>query len=100
MKAEQDAKIGQALRLALGYGMHTDMPDHILGHSTVERSRRIWWTVYTLNQETSSFLGSPQCMAEDDIHMALPEFREKRERQETLATRIRLSRAIGMINRS
>lgn len=95
-----ETKIGQALRMAFANGMHTDMPAHILGQSTVERSRRIWWTVYTLDQEMTSLIGSPQCMVEDDIHMALPEFGENKDRQATLATRIRLSRTIGKINQS
>lgn len=86
--------------MALGTGMHTDMPSHVLGQATVERSRRIWWTVYTLDQEMTSLLGSPQCMYDGNVFTALPEFTEKTQRQRTLATRIRLCRAVARINQS
>lgn len=86
--------------MALAQGMHTDMPTQVLGSATVERCRRIWWTVYTLDQEMTSLVGSPQCMFEEDVHLVLPEFAEKKQRQKTLATRIRLSRAIARTNRS
>ncbi|KAI1861080.1 hypothetical protein JX265_009699 [Neoarthrinium moseri] len=37
--------IGDAMRTALCYGMHTDMPVAQLGEEHVQRCRKIWWTV-------------------------------------------------------
>ena len=61
-------QIGQAMRVALGQGMHTDMPVDQLGDRIVERSRRIWWTVYVLDREMTSLMGLPQSVHDDDIH--------------------------------
>ncbi|KAM5344402.1 hypothetical protein ACJ41O_012939 [Fusarium nematophilum] len=63
-----------AMRVALGQGMHTDMPHEHLGEQKVERSRRIWWTVYVLDREMTSLMGLPQSIHDDDVHPQLPHF--------------------------
>ncbi|GKU20030.1 unnamed protein product [Fusarium langsethiae] len=89
--------IGQAMRVALGQGMHTDMPVDQLGERIVERSRRIWWTVYVLDREMTSLMGLPQSVHDDDIHPALPHFDGSSQRAAALNMQIRLCRSIASI---
>ncbi|KAF4339946.1 positive activator of transcription [Fusarium beomiforme] len=91
--------IGQAMRVALGQGMHTDMPVDQLGDRTVERSRRIWWTVYVLDREMSSLMGLPQSIHDDDIHHQLPHFDGSTQRVAALHMQIRLCRTIASVGR-
>ncbi|KAF4442345.1 hypothetical protein F53441_11773 [Fusarium austroafricanum] len=91
--------IGQAMRVALGQGMHTDMPVDQLGERIVERSRRIWWTVYVLDREMTSNMGLPQSIHDDDIHPALPHFDGNTQRVAALHMQIRLCRSIASVGR-
>ncbi|RGP73191.1 positive activator of transcription [Fusarium longipes] len=91
--------IGQAMRVALGQGMHTDMPVDQLGDGIVERSRRIWWTVYVLDREMTSLMGLPQSVHDDDIHPALPHFGGSKQRVAALHMQIRLCRSIASVGR-
>ncbi|KAL4731350.1 hypothetical protein ACLX1H_000316 [Fusarium chlamydosporum] len=91
--------IGQAMRVALGQGMHTDMPVDQLGDRIVERSRRIWWTVYILDREMTSLMGLPQSVHDDDIHPALPHFGDSTQRVAALHMQIRLCRSIASVGR-
>ncbi|KAG8352617.1 hypothetical protein FVEN_g9367 [Fusarium venenatum] len=91
--------IGQAMRVALGQGMHTDMPVDQLGEHIVERSRRIWWTVYVLDREMTSLMGLPQSVHDDDIHPALPHFDGSTQRAAALHMQIRLCRSIASVGR-
>ncbi|KAM0553232.1 hypothetical protein ACHAPJ_007520 [Fusarium lateritium] len=91
--------IGQAMRIALGQGMHTDMPVDQLGERIVERSRRIWWTVYVLDREMTSLMGLPQSVHDDDVHPQLPLFGGSTQRQAALHMQIRLCRSIASVGR-
>ncbi|EKG14254.1 hypothetical protein MPH_08544 [Macrophomina phaseolina MS6] len=91
--------IGQAMRIALCHGMHTDMPMQHLGEAHVERCRRAWWTVYVLDREMTSLMGLPQSIHDDDVHPALPTFSGSVQRTAALNMQIKLSRAIARINR-
>ncbi|KAM0351111.1 hypothetical protein ACHAPU_002895 [Fusarium lateritium] len=91
--------IGQAMRVALGQGMHTDMPVDELGEQIVERSRRIWWTVYVLDREMTSLMGLPQSVHDDDIHPQLPHFDGSSQRVAALHMQIRLCRSIASVGR-
>ena len=93
-------EIGQALRIAMGYGMHTDMPTHILGEATVERCRRAWWTVYILDREMTTLVGLPQSIHDEHINAALPKFSGLKQQGTELALRVRFYRAIIKINQS
>jgi hypothetical protein len=87
------------MRVALGQGMHTDMPVDQLGDHIVERSRRIWWTVYVLDREMTSLMGLPQSVHDDDIHPALPHFGGSTQRVAALHMQIRLCRSIASVGR-
>ncbi|KAF5001851.1 hypothetical protein FDECE_10840 [Fusarium decemcellulare] len=91
--------IGQAMRVALGQGMHTDMPLEHLGEQIVERSRRIWWTVYVLDREMTSLMGLPQSIHDDDVHPQLPHFSGSTHRVAALHMQIRLCRSIASVGR-
>lgn len=87
------------MRVALGQGMHTDMPVDQLGDRIVERSRRIWWTVYVLDREMTSLMGLPQSVHDDDIHPALPHYGGSTQRVAALHMQIRLCRSIASVGR-
>lgn len=87
------------MRIALGQGMHTNMPDGLLGEDVVERSRRVWWTIYVLDREMTSLLGLPQSINDRDIYPELPKFEESHHRRAALEMEIRLSRVIATINK-
>ena len=93
-------QIGQALRLALGQGMHTDMPPHVLDEAALERSRRVWWTVYVLEREMTSLTGLPQSIHDEDVTTPLPAFSGSAQQIAAHAMRIRLLRVMTRINRS
>lgn len=88
------------MRIALGHGFHTDMPVERLGEQVVERSRRIWCTVYILDREMTSLMGLPQSVHDDDVHPQLPTFSGLGRRSTALDLQIKLSRVISVINRS
>ncbi|KZN86679.1 putative transcriptional regulatory protein [Penicillium chrysogenum] len=64
--------IGHALRLALEYGMHTEMHGICLDVDFVQRSRLVWWTVYVLERRMSSLLGVPMGISEESISALFP----------------------------
>ncbi|KAK9779929.1 putative Fungal-specific transcription factor domain-containing protein [Seiridium cardinale] len=92
--------IGQAIRTALSYGMHTDMPVAQLGEGHVQRCRKIWWTIYVLDRQMTSLMGEPQSIQDGDIHCQLPVFHDSNQRTTTLDMHIKLARVIAEINNS
>ncbi|EPE04399.1 zn 2cys6 transcription factor [Ophiostoma piceae UAMH 11346] len=92
--------IGQAMRIALGQGLHTDMPVDRLGYHTVERARRAWWTVYVLDREMTSLMGLPQSIHDEDVHPQVPSFSGSLQRSTAFRMQINLSRVIANINRT
>ncbi|KAF6831213.1 C6 transcription factor [Colletotrichum plurivorum] len=91
--------IGQAIRMAMGEGMHTDMPAQQLGEAHVERCRRIWWTVHILDREITSLFGLPPSIHDDYVLCRLPTYSGSSQRTAALRMRIKLSEVIGSINR-
>lgn len=88
------------MRLAMNYGLHTDIkPDHF-GEAAVERIRRAWWTVYVLDRDLTSIAGLPQSIQIDDVYCQLPAFSGSITRTSTLKMQIKLSQLIADINRS
>ncbi|KAF1972246.1 hypothetical protein BU23DRAFT_508700 [Bimuria novae-zelandiae CBS 107.79] len=91
--------IGQAMRIALAEGMHTDMPVAELGEAFVQRCRRIWWSIYILDRQMSSQMGVPQAIRDDDITCQLTHFPESTQRTEALKMQIKLARVYAEISR-
>ncbi|KAI1861304.1 uncharacterized protein JN550_010983 [Neoarthrinium moseri] len=90
--------IGDAMRTALCYGMHTDMPVAQLGEEHVQRCRKIWWTVYVLDRQMTSLMGLPQSVRDQDISCQVPIFQESNQRTTTLGMHIQLARVVTEIN--
>ncbi|KAJ5092575.1 hypothetical protein NUU61_007445 [Penicillium alfredii] len=90
--------IGQAMRLAMAQGMHTQMPVEYLGEIRVERCREIWWTVYILDREMTSLMGLPQSINDDHVYTQLPTFSGSARKISALGMQIKLSRIIAEIN--
>jgi Fungal specific transcription factor domain. len=88
------------MRMAMCYGMHTDMPTRYLGESLVQRYRKIWWTVYILDREMTSLMGLPQSIRDDHLHHQAPTFFVSAQRTAALNMQIKLSQVIAEINGS
>ncbi|ENI01672.1 hypothetical protein COCC4DRAFT_75012 [Bipolaris maydis ATCC 48331] len=92
--------IGQAMRIALAEGMHTDMPVSELGEAFVQRCRKIWWSIYILDRQMSSQMGVPQSIRDDEITCQLTHFPGSVQRTAALKMQIRLARIYADIARS
>ncbi|KAI0425319.1 hypothetical protein F5Y09DRAFT_335067 [Xylaria sp. FL1042] len=90
--------IGQAMRLAMGCGLHTDMGTEGFSEELVERSRRAWWTVYILDREMTSLMGLPQSNYDHGVYPQLPSFLGSPQRTAALSIRIKISRIMAKIN--
>ncbi|KAI9695084.1 MAG: hypothetical protein M1820_008946 [Bogoriella megaspora] len=90
-------KIGQALRMAVEQGMHTDMRSLHLSESLVERCREIWWTVYVLDRQMTSLMGVPMSFSDDDITAPLPSFGGSLTKQKALDIHTKLASANATI---
>ncbi|KAJ5110164.1 hypothetical protein N7532_002809 [Penicillium argentinense] len=90
--------IGQAMRMAMAEGMHTQMPIEYLGENMVQRCRKIWWTVYILDREMTSLMGLPQTLNDDHINTLLPSFPGSVQRTAAIGMHIKISRIIAEIN--
>ncbi|KAF4454343.1 proline utilization trans-activator [Fusarium albosuccineum] len=89
--------IGQALRVALEDGMHTEMCSQNVDDPRAQRCRRAWWTVYMLDRQMSSLMGVPMGISDDAISAALPVFLEHPQKAMAVDIQIRLSRALAQI---
>ncbi|RJE18722.1 hypothetical protein PHISCL_08937 [Aspergillus sclerotialis] len=92
--------IGQAMRIALAQGMHTDMPAAQLGEDVVERCRRIWWTIYILDRQMTSLMGLPQSIQDDQLYHGLPSFSGSPQKVIAVAMQIKMCQIIAEINSS
>jgi proline utilization trans-activator len=86
--------------MAIFQSLHTEMPMQQLGSRYVERCRRIWWTVYILDRETTSLMGLPPTIHDDDVTCPLPDFSGATQRVTTLHMQVKLCRIIANINKS
>jgi proline utilization trans-activator len=92
--------MGQAMRIALIQGMHTDMPVENLGQPLVQRCRKIWWTVYILDRQMTSLMGLPQSVQDDDISCQVPTFSGSAQQAAALNMQIKLARIYAEIAKS
>jgi len=47
--------------------MHTQLPEEVLGATTVARCRNLWWSLYILDRHFSPSLGLPVTLQDSDI---------------------------------
>ncbi|UNI17800.1 hypothetical protein JDV02_004119 [Purpureocillium takamizusanense] len=92
--------IGQAVRMAMSQGLHTDVPIEQLGEAIVQRYRKVWWTVYVLDREMTSLMGLPQSVRDEDVHTQLPTFQGDPFRTVAFIMRTKLSHFIASIDRA
>lgn len=92
--------IGQAVRLSLASGMHTNMPIDYLGGEALQRRRRIWWTVYILDRQMTSLMGLPQSIEDNQIYHELPLFPESPHKVTALSIEIKMCQIIADVNRT
>ncbi|KAI9933007.1 hypothetical protein MW887_009261 [Aspergillus wentii] len=90
--------IGQAVRIALAQGMHTNMPVEPLGEALVQRCRKIWWTTYILDRQMTSLMGLPQSIHDDQLHYQLPLFTGSPQKVAALSMQIKLCQIIAEVN--
>lgn len=93
-------QMGQAMRLALNYGLHTNIRADRFGSASVERIRRAWWTVFILDREMTAVAGLPQSIEIQDVYCQLPAFSGSVTRISALKMQLKLSQLIADINRS
>lgn len=91
------AQIGQAMRLALVEGMHTDLPAAQIGHQWVERCRNLWWTVYILDRTLSSAVGAPLSVQDDHIKQPLGSPKHSSLKDATLVLHVKLCRVVSSV---
>ncbi|KAJ5551501.1 hypothetical protein N7461_006199 [Penicillium sp. DV-2018c] len=89
--------IGQAIRMAMSYGMHTSMPVEVLGYDMVQRCSKIWWTIYILDREMTSLMGLPQSINDRHVQTQLPSFTDPSETL-SLGMHIKLSQIVAEVN--
>ncbi|EME42292.1 hypothetical protein DOTSEDRAFT_175269 [Dothistroma septosporum NZE10] len=89
--------IGQAFRLAVEQGLHTDMQSLHLPSATVERCREVWWTVYILDRHMTSLMGVPMSLSDDEITACLPTFAGSTKKAIALSLHVRLAKAEAVI---
>ncbi|KAF9890614.1 hypothetical protein FE257_005745 [Aspergillus nanangensis] len=90
--------IGQAMRIALAQGMHTDMPVEHLGDPLVQRCRKIWWTVYILDRQMTCLMGLPHSIRDDQLHHQLPSFPGNPQRAIALSLQIKMCQIMEETN--
>ncbi|KAF3046110.1 hypothetical protein E8E12_011155 [Didymella heteroderae] len=83
--------IGQAMRIALIQGMHTDMPVMNLGEAVVQRCRKIWWTIFILDRHMTALMGLPQSIRDEDVSCQLPNYSSSPQRAAALNIQIKLA---------
>ncbi|OQV04959.1 Fungal Zn2-Cys6 binuclear cluster domain-containing protein [Cladophialophora immunda] len=89
--------IGQALRMALENGMHTEMRSQQVDSDLAQRYRKVWWTVYILDRQMSSLMGVPMGIADESISAELPTFSGQPQRSTAMNIQINLSKVLAQI---
>lgn len=77
-------------------GMHTQLPEEVLGAETVARCRNLWWTLYIMDRHFSSSLGLPMTTKDGDI-TTLVNMGNSDPRDLTFSLQVRLTRMLSFI---
>lgn len=77
-------------------GMHTQLPEEVLGAETVARCRNLWWTLYIMDRHFSSSLGLPMTTKDSDI-TTLVNTGNSDPRDLTFSLQVRLTRMLSFI---
>lgn len=93
-------QLGQAMRIAVVEGLHTDMDTQHHSPASLERCREIWWTVYVLDCHMSSLMGVPFTLNERDITARLPAFGGANQKTLALSVHVKLAKVTATILQS
>jgi hypothetical protein len=89
-------QVGHAIRIAQMEGMHTQLPEDVLGSSTVVRCRNIWWSLYIMDRQFSPSLGLPMTTQDSDISTLInPQVSDPRD--VTFSLQVRITRMLSFI---
>ncbi|OQU93775.1 Fungal specific transcription factor domain-containing protein [Cladophialophora immunda] len=64
--------LGMTIRIAYSLGLHRNTAHKSLDSVEKERARRLWWTLYQLDQEVSNQLGHPFAIVDEAICIQTP----------------------------
>ncbi|CAG9947829.1 unnamed protein product [Clonostachys rosea f. rosea IK726] len=90
-------KIGQAVRIAIGSGMHTPMQPDQVDQELIQRCRKAWWTIVVVDRQISCLIGLPIQVRDEDITTPLPVFPDSNQRNASLTIQVGLSRALAHV---
>lgn len=90
-------QIGQALRVCLVEGLHTNLPEMQIGETFAIRCNNVWWTTYILDRTLSATVGAPTSVNDEHISNVLPNPTESPTKLATLSLHVKLSRLISVI---
>lgn len=91
------SQVAQAIRIAQLEGLHTQLPEDVLGSETVVRCRNLWWTLYIMDRHFSCSLGVPINTQDTDITTLFDPPSTSSQRDGTLALRVKLSHLLSSI---
>lgn len=78
--------------------MNREIPEGVLSEGEREHRRRLWWTVYILDRKLSINMGSPLSgLQDEDIDVALPNFRSHAVSSEGLSLHVKVTRLTGLV---
>lgn len=80
------------MRVAQINGLHTDHQVEDTGEHLVQRFRRLWWTLYSLDRRFSAMVGLAHSLHDQDITSPLPDVSSF---EEPFVLSVRLSQQIG-----
>lgn len=78
------------------YALHLDLQESIVGSRNVERGRRIWWTVYALNQKLTAGMGTPNFLNDSDIKCPAPDLSPGDEEGTALSLHVKICQLLGL----
>ncbi|PYH88464.1 C6 transcription factor [Aspergillus ellipticus CBS 707.79] len=89
--------IGHSMRMALVEGLHRAQPVEQLGQKLVDRCSNIWWTVYILDRQFSSLIGSPNSVRDDEITTLLWDPRSCSQTEAALGLHVKITQVISRV---
>ncbi|KAL3485509.1 hypothetical protein BJX62DRAFT_242865 [Aspergillus germanicus] len=85
--------IGQAIRIAQLEGIHTQLPEEVLGTAMVDRCRKLWWSLYILDRHLSPSLGLLLTTRDSDITTLI----DPQQQDRTFRLQVRITRMLSFI---
>ncbi|KAF7892931.1 uncharacterized protein EAF02_000469 [Botrytis sinoallii] len=64
--------LGAVLRMAMTLGMHREGGNKNLDPGEIEVRRRVWWTIYVLEQNSCTILGRPSSIRDREVTIKYP----------------------------